>query len=179
MYLCGHPGTGKTSLLNQVLSQVKRQHDDIELFLYNAMTYTDVRSFAITVHQDVTERLIGKPCSRIGRNSIDDEDAANIVANALMGTNKGRNKETGELQSKKHKIIVIDEVDQFQSNEKAFTLLIKAILKGNKSEQTNTSIVGIANSVDLPFRKKHSAIAMRDCQYLFKPYDTEQLINIM
>ena len=28
---------------------------------------------------------------------------------------------------------------------------------------TNTSIIGIANQVDLPFKKKHSAIAMRDC----------------
>ena len=41
------------------------------------------------------------------------------------------------------------------------------------------SIVGIANAVDLPFRKKHSAIAMRDCQLLFKPYDFEQLVDIL
>ncbi len=26
MYLCGHPGTGKTSLLNQVLAKLKQQH---------------------------------------------------------------------------------------------------------------------------------------------------------
>lgn len=39
--------------------------------------------------------------------------------------------------------------------------------------------MGIANSVDLPFRKKHSAIAMRDCQLLFTPYSTDQLIDIM
>ena len=62
-----------------------------------------------------------------------------------------------------HKVIVIDEVDQFNSNERAFTILIKAILQSSKKEQCNTSIFGIANQVDLPFRKKHSAIAMRDC----------------
>ena len=83
------------------------------------------------------------------------------------------------MESKVHKIIVIDEVDQFNSNEKAFTMLVRNILKGNKSQHTNTSIVGIANSVDLPFRKKHSAIAMRDCQLLFSPYNTEQLVSIM
>jgi hypothetical protein len=55
---------------------------------------------------------------------------------------------------------VIDEVDQFSSNELAFTQLVRAILA--KESKTHTSIVGIANSVDLPFRKKHSAIAMRD-----------------
>jgi Cdc6-like AAA superfamily ATPase len=32
--------------------------------------------------------------------------------------------------------------------------------------------------VDLPFKKKHSAIAMRDCQLLFEPYSTEQLVGI-
>ena len=57
-----------------------------------------------------------------------------------------------------HKILVIDEIDTFQSNEKSFLTLVKAILKTH----TNTSIVGIANSVDLPFKKKNSAIAMRD-----------------
>ena len=36
--------------------------------------------------------------------------------------------------------------------------LVKSILK----QSTNTTIVGIANSVDLPFKKKHSAIALRD-----------------
>ena len=48
-----------------------------------------------------------------------------------------------------------------------------------KSVNTNCSIVGIANAVDLPFRKKHSAIALRDCQLLFKPYEYEQLVDIM
>ena len=44
---------------------------------------------------------------------------------------------------------------------------------------TNTSIIGIANQVDLPFKKKHSAIAMRDCQLLFMPYDTDQIVEIL
>ncbi len=44
MYLCGHPGTGKTSLLNQVLSFMEHKKKEVfELFTYNAMTYSDVR----------------------------------------------------------------------------------------------------------------------------------------
>lgn len=70
-----------------------------------------------------------------------------------------------------HTIIVIDEVDQFSSFEKSFTLLVGGILA--KEAKTNTSLMGIANSVDLPFKKKHSAIAMRDCQLLFEPYSYE------
>jgi len=74
---------------------------------------------------------------------------------------------------------VIDEVDHFNTNEKSFTTLVKTLLTQTKSLNTNCSIVGIANAVDLPFRKKHSAIAMRDCQLLFKPYDYEQLVDIL
>ena len=65
MYLCGHPGTGKTSLLNQVIARLKKQQEDeeaipqFELYLYNAMTYNDVKSFGITLHADVMERFTG------------------------------------------------------------------------------------------------------------------------
>ena len=53
--------------------------------------------------------------------------------------------------------------------------MTKSIL-GSK---TSTLIIGIANSVDLPFKKKHSAIAMRDTQLLFEPYSEEQIITII
>lgn len=81
------------------------------------------------------------------------------------------------LKNKPHltKIIVIDEIDSFETHEKAFLTMTKAIL----ASKTSTILIGIANSVDLPFKKKHSAIAMRDCQLLFEPYDEEQIIDIM
>lgn len=80
---------------------------------------------------------------------------------------------------KDHKVIVIDEVDQFNSHERTFTALIKSILASIKSEACNTSVIGIANSVDLPFKKKHTAIAMRDCQLLFRPYEKDCLQYIL
>ena len=54
MYLCGHPGTGKTSSLNQILSRLRRAGDkgkigEFQLFMFNAMTFTDVRSFALSL----------------------------------------------------------------------------------------------------------------------------------
>ena len=59
MYLCGHPGTGKTSCLNIILSKMQKANNDeklpdFELFMYNAMAFTDVKSFAISLLQDVT-----------------------------------------------------------------------------------------------------------------------------
>lgn len=134
--------------------------------MYNAMAYNDVRSFALTLLCDLTQRVTKEEHERLHRNSVDDEQVANKVVKILG-------------KEKNHKVIVIDEVDQFNSNERAFTILIKAILTSSKTEKCNTSIFGIANQVDLPFRKKHSAIAMRDCQLLFKPYDYEQLVDIL
>lgn len=74
------------------------------------------------------------------------------------------------------KILVIDEIDAFESNQSGFLALVKHILA---SKTTNTMIIGIANSVDLPFRKKGSAIAMRDAQILFEPYDEDQITTII
>ena len=119
--------------------------------MYNAMTYHDVRSFAITLEAELLEKFTHKETFRRQRTSVDDELIAEILAKILA------------TKTEKHTVIVIDEVDQFNSNEKAFTTLIKTLLTSTKSLNTNCSIVGIANAVDLPFRKKHSAIAMRDC----------------
>lgn len=52
MYLCGLPGTGKTSALNMVLAKIHKQ-SPFELFMYNAMTYSDVKNFGITLHKDL------------------------------------------------------------------------------------------------------------------------------
>ena len=47
MYLCGHPGTGKTSSLNIVLEKLRKDGKKFHLFMFNAMTYKDVKSFMI------------------------------------------------------------------------------------------------------------------------------------
>jgi len=70
---------------------------------------------------------------------------------------------------------VIDEIDAFEAHQYAFLAMTKAIL----TSKTNTIVIGIANSVDLPFKKKHSAIAMRDAQVLFEPYSEEQITSII
>jgi hypothetical protein len=134
--------------------------------MYNAMTYSDVKNFGLTLFRHLQERFTKdeSKMKRLSRGDVDDEELGYNIAKTLASVG---NQDI-------HKVIVIDEVDQFSSNEKAFTFLIKALLRGTKKcSMTNTSIMGIANSVDLPFKKKHSAIAMRDCTLLFSPYDTE------
>lgn len=164
--MCGHPGTGKTSSLNLVLQKLKENGLEFHLLMFNAMTFKDVKTFMILMLQEIETLLYDKEKKRLQRQDYSDEDLATRIAKALMrlsGVDKNAEEvgsDSDEKERKKPMIIVIDEVDQFSSFEKSFTLLVRQILQGPYN--TNTSIIGIANSVDLPFKKQHSAIAMRD-----------------
>lgn len=49
LYLCGHPGTGKTSTLNYVLSNLVSGEANplrkLKVDMYNAMSFKDCKSF--------------------------------------------------------------------------------------------------------------------------------------
>lgn len=149
------------------------------------MTFMDVKCFTMVLFKQLHETFFGEPPSRkINRNDYDDEDMALLIERTLEKITDAHMKPQYKLAGPlPHRILVIDEVDAFQHNEKAFTYLISHILKGSQQGKgkvkTSTTIIGIANSVDLPFRKKHTAIAMRDCQLLFQPYDEEDIQSII
>ena len=93
MYLCGHPGTGKSSSLNHVLQQLRRDGrkgkiDEYQLFMYNAMAYTDVKNFTLSLLQEATEKKTGEHVSRLSRQAYDDEELAMKVAKVLSGKAK-------------------------------------------------------------------------------------------
>lgn len=60
IYLCGHPGTGKTSTLNFVLSSFVGGDIKANLLnklmvqMYNAMTFSDVKSFCFQLLEDLS-----------------------------------------------------------------------------------------------------------------------------
>ena len=65
-------------------------------------------------------------------------------------------------------------------------LIIKALINRGgannstkKNSLTRTCVIGIANSVDLTFRKKDGALSQRDEQILFKPYDEDDIEDII
>jgi nucleoside-triphosphatase THEP1 len=126
----------------------------LEVHLYNAMSCNDVKSFCIQFLEDLTMKYAGKTFAEydktwkggLKKKDMDDDELANLVAKTLTAF------------SGQTKILVIDEIDAFEAYENAFRTLTKAIL----ASKSNTIVIGIANSVDLPFKKKHSAIAMRD-----------------
>ena len=53
--------------------------------MYNAMTFTDVRSFALSLLQELTEKKTGVVAQRLSRSSVDDDDVSLLVAKALSG----------------------------------------------------------------------------------------------
>ena len=65
LYLCGHPGTGKTSSLNYVLSELKKKGSlNFKPLLFNAMTYSDVKQFSISLYNQLHETFLEKPSKR-------------------------------------------------------------------------------------------------------------------
>lgn len=77
MYLCGHPGTGKTSSLNYVLGQMLNEGQyAFKPFLFNAMVCPDVRSFAIKLYEKLYEVHKGSQPKFIDHSRVDDEDMA-------------------------------------------------------------------------------------------------------
>ena len=82
MYLCGHPGTGKTSTLNLVLSQMKNDAkitliNPIEIIQFNAMTYSDVKTFAYQLSDELTERLTDQVQEKNSKSKMNEEKLFN------------------------------------------------------------------------------------------------------
>jgi len=82
--LCGHPGTGKTSSLNYVLSNLIEKKKNFKPLLYNAMTYADVKAFSMLLYEDLHEKFLGEPPKRpLSRQNVDDEDMAQLCEKVL------------------------------------------------------------------------------------------------
>ena len=88
MYLCGHPGTGKTSSLNLVLAQLRQDRSstrvDFKPLLFNAMTYPDVKSFMIVLHEQIHEEYYGVEPKKALKRNDDVEDMAYIIEKLLV-----------------------------------------------------------------------------------------------
>lgn len=72
----------------------------IEVFIHNAMTYKDVKTYGIQILKEINARN-GIEKQKVNRSEIDEEDLSNMIANALRAHHNV------------HKIIVIDEIDTF------------------------------------------------------------------
>jgi Cdc6-like AAA superfamily ATPase len=104
LYLCGHPGTGKTSSLNALIkTKFKIEYEHLMIFSYNAMSFRELSSFVSKLYEDLSELIKIKASSLqvAGKRGMDLTDKINAVKELLRS------------KSKYHKLIVIDEIDNF------------------------------------------------------------------
>jgi Cdc6-like AAA superfamily ATPase len=80
MYLCGHPGTGKTSTLNVVIDKLRKDGCDFHLLMFNAMTYKDVKSFMVILLQELLKLQHKERHVKVDQS---DEDLSSQIAKAL------------------------------------------------------------------------------------------------
>lgn len=89
MYLCGHPGTGKTSTLHLVLHKLKINsakygipENSLNIQLYNAMSFRDVKKFCQRLLIDLTLELSGEELDEnyVKDKKKDEQDLSFLIA---------------------------------------------------------------------------------------------------
>jgi len=85
IYVCGHPGTGKTSIINKIMRGLAKD-DQYEIFNYNGMAFQNLFEFSKTFIADLIVRKSGEVPKRkyeaIKKNvekKFDLTDAANKI----------------------------------------------------------------------------------------------------
>lgn len=160
MHVSGRPGTGKTSIIRVILKEIdEMMQNDISyrkslvIFNYNGMIFKKLYEFLTELIKDIRIKLYRKPHkSGKGKNSVlSERSGVNDLESRLRQTDDvtdlGLRIQKYFLEFKHvHKLLIIDEVDNLSASEatKSFVSFLQSILKSD----TNTTIIGIANSVD-------------------------------
>jgi broad-specificity NMP kinase len=62
LYICGHPGTGKTSSLNLILNDYRYEgvysDRDVIIYNYNAMRFSELVSFEQRLCEDILKDIV-------------------------------------------------------------------------------------------------------------------------
>ena len=157
MYVCGHPGTGKSSIIRVILKEFEEEmmknsklKEELQIFNYNGMIFKKLYDFSLQLIKDIRLDFKNKSNKLESKLKLTDDviDLGNRIQKYFL---KFKNK---------HKLVIIDEVDNLSMTESArnFVAFLHSILKSD----TNTTIIGIANSVDL---------LSKVCQYNSKEMD--------
>lgn len=178
MYVCGHPGTGKSSTMRVILKNFDKQmaNDEnlkktLHIFNYNGMIFKNLYDFSVQFIKDFRMDFLNKKSKNIESQlkSTDDViDLGNRIQKLLY-----KYKEF-------HKLIIIDEVDNLSMTESArnFVSFLNSILKSD----TNTTIIGIANSVDLLSKVSQNSGKegeLVEKKWVFSPYSKKDVTKII
>ena len=110
MYICGHPGQGKTVVLDQVLNDYFSK--DL-IFKYNAMTFSSLTNFIQTLISDIESKAqeMTKTRKKKGKKTDFDKltlpEMTEIVCSLFTSLKSNR---------KTQMFLIIDEIDSFSKN---------------------------------------------------------------
>lgn len=178
MYVCGHPGTGKSSIIRVILKELDKQMEEdsefrnsFTIFNYNGMIFKKLYDFSTELIKDIRSKLFGKSSKNLEsqlKQTDDVLDLGNRIQKMFL------------TKQHIHKLIIIDEVDNLSMTEssKNFVAFLNSILKTD----TNTTIIGIANSVDLlskvsQYNTKEGELVEEKC--CFTPYSERDIVRIV
>lgn len=179
IYVCGHPGTGKTSIINKIMQATEyKDNAEYSIFNYNGMAFKNLFEFSKKFIVDLSLRIKTQRKEKMAHDfvqklerKIDKQydliDAACKIQSLL-------------LVSPGYKLVVIDEIDNLSKAESAtkFTSFLQSVL----AEETETSIIGIANSVDLISKVSDRGNKEKDLvtkKLVFPPYTEAQIYKIL
>ena len=57
LYLCGHPGTGKTTVLNHTIETCYEKRMPVKVFEFNAMSFEDFPQFLEKLDQELVKLI--------------------------------------------------------------------------------------------------------------------------
>jgi len=161
LYICGHPGQGKSAVVDQVLSDHIEKLPKVVIFRYNAMNFESLKKFIIKIMDDVplkavSEQIASKRVKPDDTVTEDFEDAtieemtAKLIRHIKMSFSLNKNRKKEQEANMKF-ILVIDEIDNFSKSTQAKNSFLNFLnLLMDKEHSTfRPHIVGIANSVEL------------------------------
>lgn len=178
MYVCGHPGTGKSSIIRVILKELEEKMradtefgTSIAIFNYNGMIFKKLYDFSTELIKDIRIKFYNKKSKNLETKLKQTDDVLDL----------GQRIQKYFMESKHvHKLVIIDEVDNLSMTESAknFVAFLHSILKSD----TNTTIIGIANSVDLlskvsQYSNKEGELVEK--KWIFGPYSERDITKII
>ncbi|KAI0743785.1 P-loop containing nucleoside triphosphate hydrolase protein [Daedaleopsis nitida] len=162
LYISGSPGTGKTALVNSVLSALSDQLRDqgVQVMVVNCMALDGIDSV-----WDRLAELLANGKKATGRARKAKESSQQTVEKVLAGSGRKC-------------IVVLDEMDHVASS----TQMLSPLFTLAHTSSANLRLVGIANTHTLTSSSSttFSVQSLAGVQTLhFAPYTSEQLLNIL
>ncbi|MBW2998743.1 AAA family ATPase [Candidatus Woesearchaeota archaeon] len=155
LFMYGSPGTGKTALINEVISDLKNVADE------NDLKITD---YYLNCSEHRTENAI--MCGIINKMNRDDVISRIKQAEFISEINNKHHKE--------HIILILDEID-FALKESSDEFLYNLALLNEKSE-SNISIIFISNDLKVyDYIKPRTQNIIGKTKIIFPPYDIDEL----